>query len=79
MLGLGNIRPSSSSWGSPLHMVQKQIPAAGDAAVVIKPQTTTNTPLERYILPHIQDLYENLDGANIFRNIVIVKLTTEYL
>ena len=72
MLELGIIRPSSSSWSSPLHMVPKRTPGdwrpCGDFCGLNK----VTTP-DRYPVPHLQDFIATIQGATIFTHIDLVR------
>ena len=61
MLQLGIVRPSSSAWSSPLHMVPK------------KATLNKTTVPDRSLVPHIHDFSASLQGATIFSKLDMVR------
>ena len=71
MIQLGIIRPSSSPWASPLHLVEKSDGGwrpCGD----YRRLNDITTP-DRYPVPHIQDFSNHLSGKVVFSKIDLIK------
>ena len=72
MLKQGVIRPSSSSWASPLHMVPKKTPGKWRPCGDYRSLNARTLP-DRYPLPYLRDFSANLHGCIMFSTIDLVK------
>ncbi|TNN16867.1 Retrovirus-related Pol polyprotein, partial [Schistosoma japonicum] len=72
MIDLGIIRPSSSPWPSPLHMVPKKDSNDWRPTGDYRRLNAQTTP-DRYPSPHIHDLTATLKGMKVFSKIYLVK------
>lgn len=71
LLDLGVIRPSSSQWASPIHLVPKK---TGDWRTTghFRHLNAQNKP-DRYTVPILDDILQNLWGKKIFSTIDLVR------
>ena len=71
LLEINIIRPSNSSWSSPLHMVAK--PSGGWRACGDYRALNAVSEEDRYPMAHLQDFAINLEGKDIFAKIDLVR------
>ena len=71
LLALKIIRPSSSSWSSPLHLVKK--PDGTWRPTVDFRQVNSKTRPDRYNIPHLQSFSDHLDGCTVFSKVDLVR------
>ncbi|KRX57493.1 Retrovirus-related Pol polyprotein from transposon [Trichinella sp. T9] len=71
-LDLGIIRPSSSSWASPLHMVPKKQPNTWRPCGDYRRLNNVTKP-DRYPVPNINDFVTQFGGRTIFSKVDLIR------
>ena len=67
LLEKGYIRPSSTPWGAPVFLVEKK---DGSLRMVVDYRALNNVTIKnKYPLPMINDLFDQLQGAKVFSKI----------
>ncbi|GFT05918.1 transposon Tf2-11 polyprotein [Trichonephila clavipes] len=72
MMQLGHLRPSSSNYASPLHMVPKRALSIGDLWGDYR-ALNAQTIKDNYPIPCLADFTANLHGSKIFSQVDLVK------
>ena len=72
LLKNGIIRPSSSPWSSPLHMVPKKNPGEWRACGDFRALNSLSKP-DKYPLPHIRSISQKLSKMQVFSKIDLVR------